>query len=273
MTTSRTDVAALATHRQIRGMTAQGHSDALIARAAGIRSKQRIHEILNSKTVSPRIAAAIQLAADRIGASEGPATASLNRAARNGWPPLYAWMPGTIGDPLAEPWMDEVAIERALRGQRTPLTDAELVHIVQRLTVAPHHLQDASIAKHVHVRAERVTRLRLQAGIPAAVAPPSWPSIQPLSASALHRFHGNLRPADGGCKTWVGTGQGRLRWTLRSGVMVRHTVSRVAFYLASGRQPVGAVTSTCGRVDCCEATHLVDQAPQLDCTGQRKAAA
>lgn len=179
MSRSRSDVDALGAHRRICGLMAQGHSGVLIAKAAGVGTHQQVFGILASRSVSTSTADKIRRAVSRLGGVEGPSTASRNHAARNGWPPLHAWLAGTIDNPRARPlpWrdVDRVAVERAIQaartGQRrsTKLSRDELVIVAARLASAPYLMHDNAIAAGMGKSQSWVTATREWVGVPRVV--------------------------------------------------------------------------------------------------------
>ncbi len=77
---------------------------------------------------------------DLLSLTPGPSPRAAGWAARRGWVPPLAWDDDTIDDPDAQPWggsaeeaapvVDEVAIRRALAGERIRLTRLERHHAV-----------------------------------------------------------------------------------------------------------------------------------------------
>jgi hypothetical protein len=179
MSRARSDIDPLGVRRRICGLMAQGHSAALIAKAAGVGTHQQIFGMLASGSVAPRTAGKILTATRRLGGTEGPSTASRNHAARNGWPPLYAWMPGAIDNPQAQPlpWrgVDRVAIERAIQAVRAgrcvpaKLSRAESQIVAVKLAAAPYLMHDGAIADGMHKSYSWVRTTRERAGVPRVV--------------------------------------------------------------------------------------------------------
>jgi len=98
----------------------------------------------------------------------GPSTVTRRRAERADWPPPIAWDDDMIDDPLAQPWdnkeplstdvIDEVAVERAMRGEAVRLTTAEKAVVVHRLLARPGS-SVTSVAHHLHMSNARVREL------------------------------------------------------------------------------------------------------------------
>lgn len=99
------------------------------------------------------------------------AARSRRRAAEAGWAPPVAWDDDTIDNPDAspaddidgEPGVDEMAVERAIAGDKVPLTRTERQEVVKRL--AWEGLSDGQIARRAHVTTKTVLRDRQELGL------------------------------------------------------------------------------------------------------------
>ena len=92
---------------------------------------------------------------------------TITYARTRGWVPPMAWDDDTIDDPAAVPHIeqgvngpDEIAVQRAIAGDRITLTRDELVEAVRRLADDGH--SDSSIAERLHRTARTVLRIRAE---------------------------------------------------------------------------------------------------------------
>jgi transcriptional regulator with XRE-family HTH domain len=125
--------------RRIRALVALGWSITEQSRQLGV-VMQHVWQLANGKpaTVTAATDKAVRALFEQLSSTRGPSVRARNDATRKGWMPPLAW--DDIDDPDAEPSpagepgvddIDEVAVERALTGERIDLTDAELVAVVQ----------------------------------------------------------------------------------------------------------------------------------------------
>lgn len=102
------------------------------------------------------------------------------------------------------------------------------------------------------------------AAVPQGVLPrrPAHQPMTRLTASDVTRFERYRQPA-GLCARWTGSGdaEGRGKFSLHAaGRSTSVRTRRVAYWLETGRQPVGEVQVSCGHVWCCAGPHMVDSA-------------
>jgi hypothetical protein len=171
----------LASRRRVQGLMAQAWNGEHIAAAAGLTDKtaaQLVSHIATERQyVLPSTAAAVERAATALGDEYGPSTHARQRAEKRGYVPLYAWMPGTIDLPWAEPWMDEVAIERAVRAARlgldppAGLSRAEMRAAVAKMATV-HRMHDSAISRGLHRSQTWVRAAREATGARQVVSPP-----------------------------------------------------------------------------------------------------
>lgn len=163
------------TRRRIQALVTRGWSVKRIASAATPPlDRQPLDHALTHPTVIVRTALAVRAVYDDLWDQAPPtittgdkiATArSLHRAEAAGWVPPLAWDDDTIDDPTATPGVeatpggvDEIAIARALSGDRATLTRAERWLIVEQLAALGH--SDAQIADRVAMTSRTIERDR-----------------------------------------------------------------------------------------------------------------
>jgi hypothetical protein len=168
------------TRRRLQAMACLGWSTGRIAAQAGV-DRQALDQALAGGDVTARTARAIAAVYGRLwGQQPAPAdrherggiTRTINRARRAGWPSPLAWDDETIDDPAARPdrgWQlrrdgdrafDEVAVERAMAGDRVHLRPVERAEAVYRLTEAG--LSAAQIGERLGIDKRSVQRIRDQ---------------------------------------------------------------------------------------------------------------
>jgi lambda repressor-like predicted transcriptional regulator len=124
---------AIGSARRVQALGAIGWSFTEQGRQVGMHTQQ-VWEIAWAKShlVTVTTADRIHDLFERLSATPGGSTRARNAAARHGWLPPLAW--DDIDDPRAEPWradiaeaeeVDEVAVARALAGQRLRLNRSE----------------------------------------------------------------------------------------------------------------------------------------------------
>lgn len=170
-------VNATGTRRRTQALIAIGWSLSEQARRVG-RTVSNHKYVLTAPTVQLRTAQTVAALYDELSATTpvpGPSATRARRwAQREGWAPPLAWDDDTIDDPDARPdlgdtdtdLIDEVAIERALEGERIRLTDAELEHAVAVGLV--RGMSRYTIAAALHVNHDRVGRIARSLTTPAA---------------------------------------------------------------------------------------------------------
>jgi hypothetical protein len=135
-------VDATGTGRRLRALQAIGWSWPLLAAELRVRSPRWPSKLASGRTPTVSRATAAQIAAlyDRLSFTPGPSDVTRTWAAKRGWPPPLAWDDDQIDNPQAQAWadqtedaapvVDEVAIQRALTGERIKLTRLEKHHAV-----------------------------------------------------------------------------------------------------------------------------------------------
>lgn len=162
------------TQRRLRALAAVGWRYADIADEVGA-SRTRIGHLAVGlfPTVHRDTAAAIADVYDRLSMTAGPSDRSRAVAAGRGWPPPLAWDDETIDDPAARPdrghrelaAFDEVAVARAMHGDRVHLRPIERAEAVRRLTDAGWSAR--AIAARLHTTPRSVQRHRTAQPDPA----------------------------------------------------------------------------------------------------------
>jgi AraC-like DNA-binding protein len=134
-------VHAVGTARRLQALVAYGYTWRALATHLGV-SPRRTQDLASMRRgfVHRDTAARVRTVYDRLSLTRGGAAYALTVAARYGWLPPLAWDDATIDDPQAQPWggqaedtapiVDEVAIRRALNGERVKLTRLEKHHAV-----------------------------------------------------------------------------------------------------------------------------------------------
>jgi len=141
------------TRRRAQALAAIGWSLSEQARRVGCQHKH-YSPLLTAPTVTARMARAVRDMYEELSMVPAPAGGSATRtrrmAAARGWLPPLEWndidaaepAPNTVDDPGDV--VDEVAVERALAGERVELTDAELVAVLQAGTARGEPLSQLS---------------------------------------------------------------------------------------------------------------------------------
>lgn len=165
-------VDATGTRRRLQGLMADGYSTQQIATEMGLCDASRVHQIFRSTMVRRSTATAATQLVERLGDRPGTSERAVRRAAKLGYVPLWAWTHTTIEDPEAQPQLDpgetvdEIAIERAMRGERVQLNAAEFGEAVARLASAPLFHTDTRMATLLHRGEPKIVAARDAAGIP-----------------------------------------------------------------------------------------------------------
>ncbi|MFF3867379.1 hypothetical protein [Micromonospora sp. NPDC001898] len=122
---------ATGTIRRIQALWAIGHSSDTIGKHAGL-SEYHVQRIVHQAHVNRPLRDTIVRAYRDLAQMPGTSDITRKRAQRAGYPSPLAWDEHTIDDANARPdygsdsdVVDEVAIRRALAGERVPLTPAE----------------------------------------------------------------------------------------------------------------------------------------------------
>jgi hypothetical protein len=149
--------------RQLQSLVADGWTVEQLAAVAGLNHRT-VWQTINGHT-SP--SAGTTAAVDRLYEDlkvEGPgdrpaAVRSRLRAERNGWVPTTS--PAGV---TPQELVDQVAVDRAVHGERVPLRPVEQQAALRRL--ASHHPDD-EIGRRLGVAARTVARHRMSQGLPA----------------------------------------------------------------------------------------------------------
>jgi lambda repressor-like predicted transcriptional regulator len=130
---------ALGSARRVQALTAIGWSFTEQGRRCGMHTQQ-VWEIawLRSQLVTVGTADRIHDLFEELSATPGPSGRARNTAVKHGWLPPLAWddpddpdeQPATDND-CGPDVVDEVAVARALQGQRVKLTDAETAVVLR----------------------------------------------------------------------------------------------------------------------------------------------
>ncbi|MFH9579063.1 helix-turn-helix domain-containing protein [Streptomyces globisporus] len=107
-------------------------------------------------------------------------------------------------------------------------------------------LSDKAIARQVHVHRRTIAAVRAELGMPAHKPGPTPSDPEDL-------FWRRTQPTDDGHLLWTSPGR-----QLRGGDN-KLSVHRVAFSIGNQRDPVGNVTTGCGRARCVHPAHVEDQ--------------
>jgi hypothetical protein len=155
------------TRRRLEALAALGWTFGDLAQRFGVDTttprKWCVHPLV-ARTTAERVK---QLYRD-LAATPGPSERARRRAVRKGWAPPAAW--DDIDDPNAKPdlggepdpdYVDEVKVQRALRGFRTDLSDAELVATVRAGTARGTSL--TGMCDRLSVNRTRVSKLLAEA--------------------------------------------------------------------------------------------------------------
>lgn len=172
-------VPAVGARRRIEALQAIGHSSSTIAEAMGpavtgaavCHIKNQPGERISRDTYD-RVVCAYSLLWDHPGTSRH----TLNAARRLGFASPLAWDDDSLDDPAAVPMLgrddqdvvDEVAVRRAMGGERLRLTQTERVEVVRRL--AARGLSDNRIAGQLGAASRTIQQIRETHGITAGGA-------------------------------------------------------------------------------------------------------
>ncbi len=129
------------TARRLQALAAVGWGAGRLAPMLGIADRYvQSYRRRERPAILAKTAAAVAELYARLEGTAGPDTQARRSALARGWVPPLAWDDGTIDDPDAQPWggqgadtapvVDEVAIRRALSGERIKLTRLERHHAV-----------------------------------------------------------------------------------------------------------------------------------------------
>jgi len=158
-------VDATGSRRRIQALAAIGWSLGEQSRRLGLNASMA-HKITIRSWVWPQTADKIRALYDELSMVPGPSQRARNDAKRRGWLPPLAFDDDTIDDPAARPSIgayqprvfDEVAVQRAMRGDRVHLRPVERAEVVRRLTDAGRSA--AEIAERLRTTPRSVQRMR-----------------------------------------------------------------------------------------------------------------
>jgi transcriptional regulator with XRE-family HTH domain len=159
------NVDSTGTIRRLQALCAQGWALSELGSRMGV-SAQRVHRIFSLARVNRETAAKVRALYDELSMTPGTSVRTRNHASRKGWPPPLAWDDEKIDDPNARPSrmtanrasFDEIAVGRAMRGERIRLRPVERAEAVRRLTA--QGLSAAEIGDRLGIAPRSVTRMR-----------------------------------------------------------------------------------------------------------------
>jgi hypothetical protein len=155
------------TTRRIHALMAIGWSAADQAQAAGWPHPNFVLNICARQSVRRATARKVAAMYDLLSMTPGPNERTRKYAKRVGYLPPLAWDDETIDDPNALPMteravdVDEVAVQRALSGDRTELTREELIAAI--FQAHDMGLSDPEIAARLGLKGNTVNTIRLRA--------------------------------------------------------------------------------------------------------------
>jgi transposase-like protein/lambda repressor-like predicted transcriptional regulator len=157
-------VPSVGTVRRLRALTAMGWSMPQLADRCDVR-ESTLHALRDPahRFTRPMYANAVAALYDEFSTQRGPSQYAATRALRRGWLPPHVWddIDDPTEDPLAESdaqEVDEVAVQRAMTGDRVHTTRAERIEATRRL--AELGVPDSEIAERIGVAERSVTRWR-----------------------------------------------------------------------------------------------------------------
>lgn len=143
---------AIGSIRRVRALVALGWTFLEIERRAGLSPQYLRHMCSSGYRVETTITEAIDRAYREMSMSLGPSGRQRSFAANRGWAPPLAWEGIDMDDPAARPEigsparpkdsLDEVVVERVMRGERLPMTRAERVAVVSKMRAQGHGLTE-----------------------------------------------------------------------------------------------------------------------------------
>ncbi|MEU4779239.1 hypothetical protein [Micromonospora sp. NPDC023633] len=157
-------VPVVGTLRRMRALARLGWTFADII-AAGGSAIHRLDQVKDQEWVTERFAAAVKTAYEALSMRQGPSIYTAARAAKKGWPPPLAWDDEALDDPNAEPDLgdpnaeviDEIAVRRALAGERVSLTRTERDRAIA--IGLDRGMTAADIARALHISGSRALEL------------------------------------------------------------------------------------------------------------------
>lgn len=155
------------TRRRLQSLMRIGWPAHELGTRLGVSATAVRHWMDADRTVRRETAAKVARLYDELWSTPGPSVKTRARALANNWPPPMAYDDDKIDDPAARPSkmvahrpaaLDEIAVQRAARGERVRLSRAERAEVVRRLTAAG--LSAADIADRLGIAQRSVSRLR-----------------------------------------------------------------------------------------------------------------
>jgi hypothetical protein len=158
-------VDATGTRRRIQALAAIGWSMAEQSRRLG-QTTTFMHAVTERSWVWPETAEKVRALYDELSMVPGDGVRARNEARKRGWPVPLQWDDDRIDDPTYNPAgtsrapksVDDVAIERAMAGDRVHLRPVERAEAVRRMTASG--LSAAEIAVRLGVSDRTVDRWR-----------------------------------------------------------------------------------------------------------------
>lgn len=155
------------TARRIQALQAIGWPLRVLGDRIGVTGRN-MYRISSAGKVHRDTARKVAVLYDELSMTLGPSVRAKQMARRAGWAPPLAWSDETIDDPKARPdrgWtvqktanqpIDEIAVQRAMRGEAVKLRPVERAEAVYRLTTLG--LSAAQIADRLHIDERSVYR-------------------------------------------------------------------------------------------------------------------
>lgn len=157
---------ATGTRRRLQALAVEGWSILRLAQLTGLSERSLHYALYARNRVQAGTARAVTAVYERLAGHGGDRPGGRNiasRARRRGWHDSYAWPDETIDDPDAQPVLaepghvDQVAVDRALHGERIDLTGPEKVAAV-RLGLA-RGINPHALARLLHISVQRIPHL------------------------------------------------------------------------------------------------------------------
>lgn len=158
-------VPSIGTRRRIQALIAIGWSGRTIMAEMGWRGASLGAQFYQQDRVYAETARRAKEVYDRLSNTPGPSNKSRGRAKKSGFEPPLAWDDATIDDPNVKPWcyatgvsgtpssvIDEVAVQRAVHGDRIDLCKAERREAVLRLWKRGDSYSEIAERLHTHSR-------------------------------------------------------------------------------------------------------------------------
>jgi transcriptional regulator with XRE-family HTH domain len=155
----------LGTRRRMQALAALGWPLAEIGNRVGM-SPQQVSRMFRTGRVHRTTEAKVRALYDELSMIPGPSKRARDVALRKGWAVPLAWDDEKIDDPNARPSrmtanrasFDEIAVGRAMRGERIRLRPVERAEAVRRLTA--QGLSATEIGDRLGIAPRSVTRMR-----------------------------------------------------------------------------------------------------------------